>query len=232
MLAGGGRRRDRRGRATGPRRAGPGARASMRGFTVSERDFVAGVLERTGGRGARRRDRDGGRRRRGAPQQGLRGLPPQGPGRARRRRADPDPARQDLQEGDRLPDLDLLWTRPLRSELRGEGHDYPFGYVRWTEGRNLEEVLRQIARGCAPRAPADRRDARRRGRLGRLCVARLGEPPDRHPARLPPGRGRRGPARGPVPPDPPRGGAPRRPARSASESSATAATSARCCCRS
>ena len=28
-----------------------------------------------------------------------------------------------------------------------KGHDYPFGYVRWTEGRNLEEVLRQIAAG-------------------------------------------------------------------------------------
>jgi predicted dehydrogenase/threonine dehydrogenase-like Zn-dependent dehydrogenase len=28
-----------------------------------------------------------------------------------------------------------------------KGLDYPFGYVRWTEGRNLEEVLRQIAAG-------------------------------------------------------------------------------------
>ena len=28
-----------------------------------------------------------------------------------------------------------------------KGHDYPFGYVRWTEGRNLEEVLRQMSAG-------------------------------------------------------------------------------------
>ena len=63
-----------------------------------------------GGRG----DRDRGRRRRGAPQQGLRGVPEEGPGRAGRRRPDPHPARQDLQEGDRLPDLDLVRARPLR----------------------------------------------------------------------------------------------------------------------
>jgi hypothetical protein len=49
--------------------------------------------------------------------------------------------------------------------------------VRWTEGRNLEDVLRQIASGALRVRPADRRDARRRGRLGRLRVARLGEPP-------------------------------------------------------
>lgn len=29
-----------------------------------------------------------------------------------------------------------------------KGHDYPFGYVRWTEGRNLEEVLRLVASGA------------------------------------------------------------------------------------
>src|SRR4029453_19506068 len=29
-----------------------------------------------------------------------------------------------------------------------KGQDYPFGYVRWTEGRNLEDVLRQIASGA------------------------------------------------------------------------------------
>ena len=28
-----------------------------------------------------------------------------------------------------------------------EGHDYPYGYVRWTEGRNLEEYLRLLAEG-------------------------------------------------------------------------------------
>jgi predicted dehydrogenase/threonine dehydrogenase-like Zn-dependent dehydrogenase len=28
-----------------------------------------------------------------------------------------------------------------------EGHDYPIGYVRWTENRNMEEYLRQLAAG-------------------------------------------------------------------------------------
>ena len=28
-----------------------------------------------------------------------------------------------------------------------EGHDYPYGYVRWTEGRNMEEYLRLLADG-------------------------------------------------------------------------------------
>ena len=28
-----------------------------------------------------------------------------------------------------------------------EGHDYPYGYVRWTEGRNLEEYLRLLEEG-------------------------------------------------------------------------------------
>ncbi len=32
-------------------------------------------------------------------------------------------------------------------EYEEHGRDYPFGYVRWTEGRNLEETLRLIAAG-------------------------------------------------------------------------------------
>ena len=44
-------------------------------------------------------------------------------------------------------------TRPTRSG----GIDYPAGYVRWTEGRNLEEVLRLMAAGRA----AARRGSRR-----------------------------------------------------------------------
>lgn len=28
-----------------------------------------------------------------------------------------------------------------------EGHDYPYGYVRWTEGRNMEEYLRLLSEG-------------------------------------------------------------------------------------
>jgi predicted dehydrogenase/threonine dehydrogenase-like Zn-dependent dehydrogenase len=34
------------------------------------------------------------------------------------------------------------------ADYEEKGHDYPFAYVRWTEGRNLEEVLRLIARGA------------------------------------------------------------------------------------
>ncbi len=48
------------------------------------------------------------------------------------------------------------------------GVDYPAGYVRWTEGRNLEEVLRLMAGGpAAPVAPDDPhlRPRRRRRRL-------------------------------------------------------------------
>ena len=33
------------------------------------------------------------------------------------------------------------------AEYEEKGHDYPFGYVRWTEGRNLAEVLRLMASG-------------------------------------------------------------------------------------
>jgi predicted dehydrogenase/threonine dehydrogenase-like Zn-dependent dehydrogenase len=32
-------------------------------------------------------------------------------------------------------------------EYEEKGHDYPFAYVRWTEGRNLEEVVRLIGEG-------------------------------------------------------------------------------------
>jgi predicted dehydrogenase len=31
------------------------------------------------------------------------------------------------------------------SVYEDEGHDYPYGYVRWTEGRNMEEYLRLLA---------------------------------------------------------------------------------------
>jgi len=33
------------------------------------------------------------------------------------------------------------------SDYEEKGIDYPLAYVRWTEGRNLEEVLRQISIG-------------------------------------------------------------------------------------
>ena len=34
-----------------------------------------------------------------------------------------------------------------------QGHDYPFGYVRWTENRNMEEYLRLLATGDVQVAP-------------------------------------------------------------------------------
>src|SRR5918996_78479 len=32
-------------------------------------------------------------------------------------------------------------------EYEERGHDYPFGYVRWTEGRNIESFLDMVASG-------------------------------------------------------------------------------------
>jgi hypothetical protein len=34
-----------------------------------------------------------------------------------------------------------------------EGHDYPVGYVRWTEGRNLMEFIRLLGAGSVKLAP-------------------------------------------------------------------------------
>ena len=45
-----------------------------------------------------------------------------------------------------------------------EGHDYPIGYVRWTENRNMEEYLRLLAeRRVDARTPALGALSRRRG---------------------------------------------------------------------
>ena len=226
----GGRRRHRRRRPSRSRgaRPGPGPRSGLH----RRRARLRGRRPRAnGGPRGGRGDRDRGRGRRGAPQQGLRGVPEEGPGRAGRRRPDPHPARQDLQEGDRLPDLDLVRARPLRPRLRGEGPRLPVRLRALDGGPQPRGGAAPGRGGVSPRQAARRRDApgRERGRGVRL--ARLGEPADRHPARLPPGCGGAGTARGLVPPDPPRRVAARRPARSASGWSATAGTSARCCCR-
>ena len=229
---GGRRRRDRRRRATGPRRARCRHSASTLGFTVSERDFVAGVLERTGGQGAdavivTAAGGDAGLlnkafeacRRKGRVV--LVGDVP-----------DPDPARQDLQEGDRLPDLDLVRARPLRPGLRGEG-----------PGLSLR--LRALDRGSQPRGGAAP-DRRRRALRVKPLIDATHRVEDASAAYLslasrtrPIGvlldyhldaAGEQRPASVSVPPGAP-AAAPAKRARSASGWSATAATSARCCCR-
>jgi len=118
------------------------------GFAVAERDFVAGVLERTEGRGADavivtaaggdsallNRSFEACRRK------GRVVLVGDVPIRIQR---------------DRIykKELDFLISTsygPGRydADYEEKGHDYPFGYVRWTEGRNLGEVLRLMASGA------------------------------------------------------------------------------------
>ena len=51
-----------------------------------------------------------------------------------------------------MKELDVRFSRsygpgPLRPEVRGAGVDYPIGYVRWTEQRNLGAFLDLIAHG-------------------------------------------------------------------------------------
>lgn len=118
------------------------------GFTVGERDFVAGVLERTEGRGADavivtaaggdpgllNRCFDACRRK------GRVVLVGDVPIRI---------ARDKIYK----KEIDFLISTsygPGRydSEYEEKGHDYPFAYVRWTEGRNLEEIVRLIGTGA------------------------------------------------------------------------------------
>jgi len=118
------------------------------GFAAGERDFVAGILERTEGRGADavivtaaggdsnllNRSFEACRRK------GRVVLVGDVPIRIQR---------------DRIyrKELDFLVSTsygPGRydAEYEEKGHDYPFGYVRWTEGRNMAEVLRLMASGA------------------------------------------------------------------------------------
>lgn len=117
------------------------------GFVPAERDFVAGILERTEGRGADavlvtaaggdasllNRSFEACRRK------GRVVLVGDVPIRIQR---------------DRIykKELDFLISTsygPGRydAEYEEKGRDYPFGYVRWTEGRNLAEVLRMMSAG-------------------------------------------------------------------------------------
>jgi predicted dehydrogenase/threonine dehydrogenase-like Zn-dependent dehydrogenase len=118
------------------------------GFTVSERDFVAGVLERTGGRGA------------DAVIVTAAG-------------GDPGLLNKAFEATRRKGRVVLVGDIPIRIQrdkiykketdflistsygpgrydpsYEEKGQDYPFGYVRWTEGRNLEEVLRLVSCGA------------------------------------------------------------------------------------
>lgn len=118
------------------------------GFSVRDRDFVEGVLERTDGRGADavivtaaggdaallNRAFDACRKK------GRVVLVGDVPIRIQR---------------DRIykKELDFLISTsygPGRydPEYEEKGHDYPFAYVRWTLGRNLEEIVRLIANGA------------------------------------------------------------------------------------
>jgi predicted dehydrogenase/threonine dehydrogenase-like Zn-dependent dehydrogenase len=124
-----------------------GALAPGDGFAVADRDFVAGVLERTEGRGA------------DAVVVTAAG-------------GDPGLLNRAFDACRRKGRVVLVGDVPIRiardriykkeidffistsygpgrydPEYEEHGHDYPFAYVRWTEGRNLEEALRLIAAG-------------------------------------------------------------------------------------
>ena len=160
------------------------------GFTVAERDFVAGVLERTEGRGA-----DAVIVTAAGGDAGLLNKAFEACRRKGRVVLVGDVPIRIQRDKIYKKEIDFLISTsygPGRYDPAYEekGHDYPFGYVRWTEGRNLEEVLRQVAAGSLRVKPLVDATHPRRERGGGVRLARVGEPADRHPARLPPGRGR------------------------------------------
>jgi predicted dehydrogenase/threonine dehydrogenase-like Zn-dependent dehydrogenase len=117
------------------------------GFTVSERDFVAGVVERTGGHGA-----DAVIVTAAGGDVGLLSKAFEACRRKGRVVLVGDVPIRIQRDKIYKKEIDFLISTsygPGRYDPSYEekGHDYPFGYVRWTEGRNLEEVLRQIAAG-------------------------------------------------------------------------------------
>jgi predicted dehydrogenase/threonine dehydrogenase-like Zn-dependent dehydrogenase len=117
------------------------------GFTVAERDFVAGVLERTDGRGA-----DAVIVTAAGGDPGLLNKAFEACRRKGRVVLVGDVPIRIQRDKIYKKEIDFLISTsygPGRYDAAYEeqGQDYPFGYVRWTEGRNLEEVLRQIAAG-------------------------------------------------------------------------------------
>ncbi len=57
------------------------------------------------------------------------------------------PAQDLLREGAGPSPEPVLRPRPVRPPVRGRGRDYPYGYVRWTEQRNMEAFADLIASG-------------------------------------------------------------------------------------
>lgn len=118
------------------------------GFSASERDFVAGVMERTEGRGAdaiivTAAGGDAGLLNRAFD--------------ACRRKARvvlvgdvPIRIQRDKIYKKEIDFLISTSYGPGRydPDYEEKGRDYPFAYVRWTEGRNLEEVTRLIGTGA------------------------------------------------------------------------------------
>jgi predicted dehydrogenase/threonine dehydrogenase-like Zn-dependent dehydrogenase len=117
------------------------------GFTVSERDFAAGVLERTGGQGA-----DAVIVTAAGGDAGLLNKAFEACRRKGRVVLVGDVPIRIQRDKIYKKEIDFLISTsygPGRYDAAYEekGQDYPFGYVRWTEGRNLEEVLRLIGSG-------------------------------------------------------------------------------------
>jgi predicted dehydrogenase/threonine dehydrogenase-like Zn-dependent dehydrogenase len=117
------------------------------GFTVAERDFVAGVLERTDGRGA-----DAVIVTAAGGDPGLLNKAFEACRRKGRVVLVGDVPIRIQRDKIYKKEIDFLISTsygPGRydADYEEKGQDYPFGYVRWTEGRNIEEVLRQIAAG-------------------------------------------------------------------------------------
>jgi predicted dehydrogenase/threonine dehydrogenase-like Zn-dependent dehydrogenase len=118
------------------------------GFTVSDRDFAAGVLERTAGHGA-----DAVIVTAAGGDLGLLNKAFEACRRKGRVVLVGDVPIRIQRDKIYKKEIDFLISTsygPGRYDPAYEekGQDYPFGYVRWTEGRNLEEVLRQIAAGA------------------------------------------------------------------------------------
>jgi predicted dehydrogenase/threonine dehydrogenase-like Zn-dependent dehydrogenase len=117
------------------------------GFAVTDRDFVAGVLERTEGRGA-----DAVIVTAAGGDVGLLNKAFEACRRKGRVVLVGDVPIRIQRDKIYKKEIDFLISTsygPGRYDQAYEekGNDYPFGYVRWTEGRNLEEALRQVAAG-------------------------------------------------------------------------------------
>jgi predicted dehydrogenase/threonine dehydrogenase-like Zn-dependent dehydrogenase len=117
------------------------------GFTVTERDFVAGVLERTDGRGA-----DAVIITAAGSDAALLNNSFEACRRKGRVVLVGDVPIRIQRDKIYAKELDFLISTsygPGRydSDYEEKGIDYPFAYVRWTEGRNLEEIVRLIDTG-------------------------------------------------------------------------------------